>query len=416
MTSKTFCIEKWISSTIYLHTGTTHSCHHPGPHEIPLQEIKFNPRALHNTEYKKQQRQIMLDGSRPAECEYCWRSEDSNGTIRSDRQIANEKFQDQEYIKQLNAVDDVDPKHLEVGFSNGCNFKCAYCGPAASSKWTEEINQYGPYPTSDNFGQRITIPILEREENPYVEAFWKWFPDLYNDLETLRVTGGEPLLSKHTFTLLDYVIANPKSNLTLSINTNLGVDSAIIEKFLDRLSLIKQGIHVKKISIHTSNEASGARAEYIRYGLNYNEWLGNIKKLVDKGISVSLMSVPNLLGVTSFQDMLVDLHNIGGNTIKVGTSHLTYPKFLDIRLLPREWSFYLHDSLNYMTVKNSDSECISRFEQTINHFNLEIDNRKILLQDLKKFIVEYDRRRGTTFNSVFPEYVQWMSTIDQSPL
>jgi organic radical activating enzyme len=354
----------------------------------------------------------MLNGSRPTECEYCWRSEDSNSNIRSDRQIANEKFQDQEYIKHLTAVDDVNPKYLEVGFSNGCNFKCAYCGPAASSKWTEEIIQYGPYPTSDNFGQRITIPILEREENPYVEAFWKWFPDLYNDLETLRITGGEPLLSKHTFTLLDYVISNPNSNLTLSINTNLGVDSAIIEKFLDRLSLIKQGIHVKKISIHTSNEAAGARAEYIRYGLNYNEWLDNIKKLVDKDISVSLMSVPNLLGVTSFQDMLIDLHNIGGNTIKVSTSYLTYPKFLDIRLLPREWAFYLHDNLNYMTIKNFDLECISRLEQTINHFNLEIDNRKILLQDLKKFIVEYDRRRETNFNSVFPEYLQWISTID----
>lgn len=412
MTSKTFCIEKWMSSTIYLHTGATHSCHHPGPHEIPLQEIKFNPKALHNTKYKKEQRQLMLDGGRPPECEYCWRIEDSNKDILSDRHIANAKFQDLNYISQLNAEDDINPSYLEVVFSNGCNFKCAYCGSGASSKWAEEINQHGPYPTSDSFGYLSTVPILEREHNPYIEAFWKWFPDLYNDLQTLRITGGEPLLSKHTFALLDYVIKNPKSDLTLTINTNLGVDSIIIKKFLDRLSLIKSGKHVKSISVHTSNEASGKRAEYIRYGLNYSEWLGNITQLIDQDISVSLMSVPNLLGVTSFKDMLIDLYQIGGNTIDVSTSYLTYPKFLDIRLLPKSWSSYLYDSLEYMSVKNFDLECINRIEQTINHFNLEIDNKEVLLQDLKKFIVEYDHRRGTDFNSVFPEYSQWISTID----
>ena len=34
-----------------------HSCHHPPTHKIPLDEIKANPKALHNTQYKKQQMQ-----------------------------------------------------------------------------------------------------------------------------------------------------------------------------------------------------------------------------------------------------------------------------------------------------------------------------------------------------------------------
>ena len=28
---------------MYLHLGETHSCYHPPPHEIPLDELKDNP-------------------------------------------------------------------------------------------------------------------------------------------------------------------------------------------------------------------------------------------------------------------------------------------------------------------------------------------------------------------------------------
>ena len=36
--SPTFCLAKWHHTTIYLHTGQTHSCYHPAPHKIPLEE------------------------------------------------------------------------------------------------------------------------------------------------------------------------------------------------------------------------------------------------------------------------------------------------------------------------------------------------------------------------------------------
>ena len=51
-TSPTFCLAKWHHVTIYLHLGETHSCYHPQPHTIPLDELKNNPSALHNTKEK----------------------------------------------------------------------------------------------------------------------------------------------------------------------------------------------------------------------------------------------------------------------------------------------------------------------------------------------------------------------------
>ena len=51
--SPTFCMAKWHHTTIYLQSGETHSCYHPRPHKIPLEEIQIDPSALHNTEQKK---------------------------------------------------------------------------------------------------------------------------------------------------------------------------------------------------------------------------------------------------------------------------------------------------------------------------------------------------------------------------
>ena len=59
-----FCAMKWLHQTLYLHTGDNHSCYHPRPHHIPIDEIKLDPSALHNTAWKKNQRRTMLEGGR----------------------------------------------------------------------------------------------------------------------------------------------------------------------------------------------------------------------------------------------------------------------------------------------------------------------------------------------------------------
>ena len=43
---KGFCLAKWNQVSILLQTGQTHSCHHPRPHVVPLEELEVNPSAL----------------------------------------------------------------------------------------------------------------------------------------------------------------------------------------------------------------------------------------------------------------------------------------------------------------------------------------------------------------------------------
>ena len=148
---KGFCLAKWNQVSILLQTGQTHSCHHPTPHHIPLDEIKNNPSALHNTKFKKAQRKTMLKGGRPAECDYCWNVEDSNTESFSDRIMksgeawAHPHLKD---IKKMTGDEDVFPPYVEISFSNQCNMACAYCDVKSSSKWQHEIKTQGHYPTS----------------------------------------------------------------------------------------------------------------------------------------------------------------------------------------------------------------------------------------------------------------------------
>ena len=74
--SDSFCGAKWYNATIWLGHGGTASCHHPPAHNIDKEEIKTNPSAIHNTRHKKKMRQMMQEGTRPKECEYCWKIED----------------------------------------------------------------------------------------------------------------------------------------------------------------------------------------------------------------------------------------------------------------------------------------------------------------------------------------------------
>ena len=63
--SESFCGAKWYNATVWLGSGMTTSCHHPLPHKIDPIAIQTNPKLLHNTPEKKEQRRQMSSGGCP---------------------------------------------------------------------------------------------------------------------------------------------------------------------------------------------------------------------------------------------------------------------------------------------------------------------------------------------------------------
>lgn len=435
--SPSFCLAKWYQLTLYLQNGFNHSCHHPSPHKVHIDELKTNFKALHNTLFKKQQMQMMLDGERPAECDYCWRAEDS-GNI-SDRVYKSSSNWAMPYVDTVleNKTADIEPTYLEISFSNVCNFKCAYCSPDLSSQWYEEIDKYGPYPTSQNFNgfdwfkQVGKMPIKHSDPNPYIDAFWKWWPELYGNLHTLRLTGGEPLLSKDVWRMLDSVESTPNHNLVFAINTNLCVPDELVDRIIEKINNISK--ITKEVQFFTSGEATGAQAEYIRYGLDYNKWKANLEKVLDNTNNiVAVMTTVNLTSVTTYCDFIRYILDLRGhynkyatfNKVQFMTNFLRYPEFLSLQLLDTASKEKFKEEVDMLIIErgNFDGYSTLTFQEVdqlrrmVNFMNSPIPDFKLqdLRIDFRKFVDEYDKRRGTSFTNTFPELLDFYKLCQQN--
>jgi organic radical activating enzyme len=427
--SPTFCVAKWKQVTLHLQNGQTHSCHHPVPHDIPLDELEISSAALHNTQQKERARKELLLGKKTKECSYCWNVEDSSSESISDRLLkSNEPWAKPfiEKIKTANADIDTVPAYLELSFSNKCNFKCSYCDPRSSSKWHDEIEKFGPYELANGpFNDLSFFPTtLPEDKNPYIKAFWDWFPKIYKSLRVLRITGGEPLLSESTQKLLAYIAQNPSPKLELSINTNLGVPKNILEAFVQTLKSLEATKAVKKIVVYTSVDSWGKQAEYIRYGLNFKHFWANLQLILSSTskTSVTIMSTFNVLSVPNFHELLVQVLSLKRLTtyrnaarLHIDISYLRHPEFMGIRLINKELRKELDKCLTFMKGNEifnhrpgfhpQETEKLARIHKMTSR-SLGEKKRRELLKSLFQFVEEHDRRRKTHFSVTFPEIIE----------
>jgi organic radical activating enzyme len=436
--SPSFCAAKWTQVTLHLQSGQTHSCHHPRTHQIPVDLLKQNPSALHNTPYKIQQREQMMQGQRPKECGYCWRVEDLGNAI-SDRHIKTESFWSQPFIDDI-VKDPLNPKftpkYVEISFGNLCNLKCSYCSPNFSSQWQDEIEKHGGYPTSINFNSFAYSHqkfYRNNEFNPYVDAWWRWYDDLVDDLLVLRVTGGEPFLNKNLQILLEKLLQNPKPHLTLAINSNLCVPDVMNKKIFQLVFQLLENKCIKEFELYTSCEAHGARAEYIRWGLNYETWKQNLLYWGTelKNIKIIVMSTFNLLSLTSYLEFLQDILNLkksinSSNLLVLDLPYLRNPEHQVAWLATSNYQSYLNDCLDFINQNRAvfpkpgfyQSEK-TRFERIISICGKEwedpyfFEKYQTQRRDFVKFVDEHDRRRGSYFLETFPEMRDFYNSIKE---
>ena len=422
--SPSLCLAKWTQVTLHLQNGHTQSCHHPSTHKVPLEELKDNPSALHNTKFKKEKRQEMLDGIRPKECDYCWRVEDAAPDMFSDRHYKSSfSWSHPHFDKIVNtsANEDFDPTYVEVSFSNACNFKCVYCAPHISSKWMEEIQQHGAYPTSNQYNNLEWLehsgqmPIPNNQHNPYKEAFWEWWPRLYKSLHTFRITGGEPLMSKDTFKVLDYIqqTKEPNTNLLLGINANFGVPDKLFNKFLEQTREILDSNRLRRLEIYTSAEAWDDKNDYIRYGMNYNQFIKRVAQCIETlpEVPITFMCAYNALSISSFTKFLKDIELIrehfGKESVYVDIPYVRHPEFLDCKIMKE--GHMIKESWEYMSKSSYfDDDETAKMKRIYRYWEHQQQNDFTKQrEDLRNYVHELDKRRGTDFVKTFPEFEEY---------
>lgn len=436
--SSSFCAAKWYNATIWLGQGKTASCHHPAAHSIDLEEIKANPSAIHNTKQKKKFRKMMLEGKRPSECSYCWKVEDMARDNISDRVFKTVVYQDEaiEAIADMPWDDNVNLKTLEIAFDRTCNFACSYCNAAYSTTWAKDIKTNGPYTGFiGGDGQCYTQdgswsePFKDKDENPYIQAFWQWWPELSKELQELRITGGEPLMSDDVWKLFDMYKTQDISHIRLAINSNLGAKDALIDR------LIESSKNIRELDIYTSCEATGTQAEYIRDGLDYNKWKSNIERILTEGNITRLhfMMTINALCLFTLPELMTQIikwkKQFNRQNGKMGMSFniLRYPSFHSPLVLPQHLREQCRQSLIAWTNEYKDDPCFEMHEREsvqrlVDYLDVMVTpeyasfDRLTGEKDLKQFCKQYDSRRNKDIN-VFPrQFLDWYDNIKVTPI
>jgi len=422
--SPSFCLAKWYNVSLHIPTGRTHSCYHPRSHKIPLEEIAETPAALHNTKYKKQQRKKMLAGERPEECSFCWQIEDS-GTQLSDRAYRSKDVYENGLIEHAQIDEDPTPRYLEVNFNQACNFRCSYCGPQLSTAWQKEIEKNGPYILSDRWHNDLGWLKNEMKpnnstDNPYLEAFWKWFPDIYSTLQTFRMTGGEPLMDKNTFKIFDYVKSNPKEDLHLSLTSNCCPPGDQWQKFLTSLKEITDKDAIDHFMLFCSLDSWGKQAEYIRNGLDFDTLYRNITDYLANSEKHSLTFIItfNTLSYTGFLRYIQNIlqlrqkYNTDRQLVWFDVPQLMDPDYMNPKLMP-ELVTEIDKTLDFMSgnkeTRYNEFKGFSDFEisKVMRLKDWILDNRDFNREKARKnfimFWEQHDKRMGTSFEKTFPE-------------
>ena len=435
--STSFCAAKWLNSSIHLGHGYTHSCHLPLPHQIDKTLLETDPSAIHNTAHKKIQREKMLKGERPSECEYCWKIEDIGRKNISDR-VYKSMIYNSDDINKIATMDpntNVIPKTLEISFDRTCNLACSYCNAGYSTTWAADIRNNGPYQQlkSDGGGAYQHAGNWAEPygkfgtDNPYTKAFFEWWPELQKELLEIRITGGEPIMSHNFWKFCEMIKTSDVSNLRMAVNSNLCVKDDLI----DNLIKFTKDSNLKEFDLYTSCEAYGAQAEYIRSGLDYNRWRNNLIYFIENANyrAVTIMMTINslcLFSITEFLDDMIELkEKYGQHKPHIDLNILRWPSFMSPLALPDNLKTSVKNKLvNWFDTNKGNPLLVSGEKAQIQRLidYLEVvetphqradTNKNHLHHDFKSFYSQYDVRRNKDFRSVFPtELVEWYDSIE----
>jgi len=420
LNTATACKLKWAWSTIVLRTGTTKSCHRVEGDKIDLADFG----NFHNTERKVQHRELMLQGKWPeGNCSYCKIIEDAGG--QSDRITHNNipGCVPEELRNDLSATVVV-PKILEIYFDNICNMGCIYCNKGFSSVLEHEYNKFGEYSVNANESTKLIAKSSEPDSldtiNLRKEKLFQWLNKNHNSLERLHFLGGEPFFQPEFERMFDFFEKNPCPGLEYNIVTNLKISHKKLQQYVEKLHTLVECGHLKRVDITCSIDCFGYEQEYVRYGLDIDQWKQNFLYLVDQSwIYLSINQTLNSLTIKTIPELIKFINNhktpereinhffglvVGGDDKHVECQHPKYfgpgyfnNDFDNILQCMNEDTWQEQQAKNYMLGIKKGLQHSTRDDQQISR--------------LIDFLDEIDSRRNLNWRSVFPWLTKELDSV-----
>lgn len=144
-------------------------------------------------------------------------------------------------------------KLADIRWSNVCNLSCRYCNTHDSSEW-----------------RRLRQLPIEKVDRDYTESLFQDIINNKNNIDSLYLLGGEPLMQKHNERLLSIV----NKNVKIDILTNGSVR-------LENNKIYQALKEFPNVYWNLSFDNVGDRFEYVRQGANWDLFKSNVKTLLE---------------------------------------------------------------------------------------------------------------------------------------
>jgi len=301
--SKTFCMLPWVHMHAFPDGRAYPCCLSEYWH--PVGDLrKHTMKEVWNQDAYKTMRKNMLEDKPCKECTKCYEQE-QHGAF-SMRYDANRNYG--HHIAEVDQTlpDGTNPefkiRYWDVRFSNLCNFRCRSCGPIFSSNWyNDHVKLYNRVPDVLNRPME-RVEYTTGDEDGMIAQMEEHIPYL----EQVYFAGGEPLIMKEHYYLLEKLIEYGKTDIRIQYNTNFSE-----LKYKDK-HVFEYWKHFKNVSVGASLDASGARAELMRKGTDWNQTVRNRELMIEQVPHVdfyvsSTVSSMNVLHVLDFHKEWTEL-------------------------------------------------------------------------------------------------------------
>ena len=241
---------------------------------------EFHPLTLEqhwNSEHMRSVRRRMMAGETLPECEVC-----NHRLLNTDvyRDYFWRLFQHR-YDEIWTSTDDtghttMQPISWDYRFSNLCNFRCRTCGDMLSSAWETEQRQHDMIdwsnPKNAWMQPEVRRQISQFQDQQIEQEFAQAVEE--HRVEEIYWVGGEPLMYEQHWRYMQRIVElGDGPRVYARYNTNLSrVDYRGINLYRDILS------HIRDWQICASLDGTGRTGEYIRTGLDYEQWLANFRQ------------------------------------------------------------------------------------------------------------------------------------------
>jgi hypothetical protein len=399
--SKNFCMLPWV----HMHAfpdGRTYPCC-LADYWHPVGDLRKNTmEEVWNQDRYRTMRQNMLADKPCKECTKCYEQED-NGFF-SMRNEANRNLG--HYINEVDKTHDdgTHPdfkiRYWDIRFSNLCNFSCRTCGPIFSSNWyNDHVKLYDRVP--DVLGRDMARveyaggdeDAIQRQMEPHIPY-----------LEQVYFAGGEPLIMKEHYYLLDRLLELDKTDVRLIYNTNFSE-----MRFKDR-HVLDYWKKFETVNVGASLDASYTRGELMRRGTVWQQAIDNRRRMmvetphVDFYISATV-SAMNILHILDFHREWVDLGLIEAKDFNINICQS--PDWYRIDIFP-EWfkqdviipAYQKH--IAWLDPQDRLRRATVGFQSILNFLTANDNSAK--WPDFVREIDKLDQLRNENFWDTFPEF------------